>query len=266
MKKYLSVLLMAALLLCTLGVSGCSKSTSEDTNYVKDKGTLTVGLIEAPPMAYLNDAEEWVGFSIDLVRDFAKRLGVEVEFKEIDWTKKDQVLNEKTVDCIASAMTLTADRRAVMGCTNAYVNNSQIIVTKANHVRKYASAEDLLQAKVAVMNGSTHEELAKENGFVILVKDTNEEVLAAVSDGAADAAMVNSIYATTAIGAGNDFPDLARAFRMKDNKIGFAFRKDSDLTKRMNDYLVTVYTSGQMKKMAQQYNLEKLIVEQVTET
>ena len=177
----------------------------------------------------------------------------------------EHLLNDKTIDCVASALTLTSDRRTVMECTKAYLNNSQIVVMKANRAKRYTSAEECLQLKFAVLDGSTHEALAKENGFIILAKDTTEEALAAVSDGTADAAIVNSIFATTAIGQGKEFPDLARSFRLKNNKIGFAFRKDSDLAQQMNDYFVTTYTSGQMKKLAKQYSIEKLLVEQVTE-
>ncbi len=177
----------------------------------------------------------------------------------------EHLLNDKTIDCVASALTLTAERRAVMECTKAYLNNSQIVVTKAANARKYTSAEDCLQLKFAVLDGSTHETLAKENGFIIMAKGSTENALKAVSDGSADAAIVNSIYASTAIGKGNEFPDLARSFRLKNNKIGFAFRKDSELATKMNDYFVTVYTSGQMKQMASKYAIQKLITEQVTE-
>ena len=265
MKKFLSILLTAVLLIGMLAVSGCSKSTTADLDYIKDKGTLVVGVIDAPPLTQLNDEGEWTGLAADLARGFGKKLGVDVEFKEIDWTQMEHLLNDKTIDCVSSALTLTADRRAVMECTKAYLNNSQILVTKAANARRYTSAEDCLQIKIAVLDGSTHEDLAKDNGFIILAKDSTEDVLKAVSDGEADAAIINSIFATTAIGKGNQFPDLARSFRLKDNKMGFAFRKGSAIAEQMNNFLVTSYTSGQMKKLAAQYSIEKLLVEQVTE-
>lgn len=265
MKKYLSFLLAAVLLIGTLALSGCQQKSSADLAAVKEKGTLVVGVIDAKPLSQLNDEGEWTGLSVDLARAFGKKLGVDVTFKEIDWAEMEHLLNDKTIDCVASALTLTSDRRAVMECTKAYINNAQVVVTKAADARKYTSAEDCLQLKIAVLDGSTHEQLAKENGFIILAKDSTEDALKAVSDGTADAAIINSTYATTAIGKGNAFPDLARAFRLKNNKIGFAFRKGSDLAEQMNDFFVTSYTSGQMKKMAKQYSVEKLLVEQVTE-
>ncbi len=162
MKNYLSILLTAVLLISMLALSGCNSNVTADVEYVKDQGKLVVGVIDAPPLTELNDEGEWTGLAADLARGFGKELGVDVEFKEIDWTQMEHLLNDKTIDCVASALTLTAERRAVMSCTKAYLNNSQIVVTKAENARKYTSAEDCLQLKIAVLDGSTHETLAKE--------------------------------------------------------------------------------------------------------
>ena len=126
---------------------------------------------------------------------------------------------------------------ALYAPTSGIICPFMLNIAMAENARKYTSAEDC----------------------------STENALKAVSDGSADAAIVNSIYASTAIGKGNEFPDLARSFRLKNNKIGFAFRKDSELATKMNDYFVTVYTSGQMKQMASKYAIQKLITEQVTE-
>ncbi len=265
MKKYVSILLTAIMLFSVLALAGCNQTTSEDLDYVKDKGTLVVGVIDAPPLTEMGDEGEWTGFSVDLAKRFGDELGVEVVFKEIDWDEMEHLLDDKTIDCVSSALTLTAERRAVMECTKAYINNSQILVTKSENTRKYTSAEDCLQARIAVLDGSTHEQLAKDNGFVILAKETTDDALKAVENGTADAAIINSIFAETTIGEGNEFSGLARSFSLKDNKMGFAFRKGSGLAAEMNNFFVTTYTSGLMTTMAEKYSLDHLLVEQVTE-
>ena len=49
MKKYLSILLTALLLISMLAFSGCTKSSNEDVEYILKKNTLVVGVIDAPP-------------------------------------------------------------------------------------------------------------------------------------------------------------------------------------------------------------------------
>lgn len=264
MKKPLAIVLMLAMLCSLLALSACQTTRSEDLSYIRDKGTLVVGVVDAPPLTYEEDGE-WAGFAVDLCKGFAKQLGVEAEFKEIDWSQKEKLLDDKTIDCVSSAMTITPERREAMECSNAYLTNQQIVVTKADIARRYTSAEECLNLKFAVLDGSTHEELAKENGFLRVTTATTEEALQAVEDGRVDAAITNYTTAMTMIGEGNEFPDLARAFRLATTQFGVGFRKGSDLAAQFNDYLVTMYTGGSLKTMAKPYGVEKLLVEQVTE-
>ena len=121
MKNYLSILLTAVLLISMLALSGCNSNVTADVEYVKDQGKLVVGVIDAPPLTELNDEGEWTGLAADLARGFGKELGVDVEFKEIDWTQMEHLLNDKTIDCVASATSTTprssSPRRPTPGST-----------------------------------------------------------------------------------------------------------------------------------------------------
>ena len=64
-----------------------------------------------PPMGFKNDKNELVGYDIDLAREAGKRLGVEVEFKPIDWSAKEAELNGKRVDALWNGMTITEERK-----------------------------------------------------------------------------------------------------------------------------------------------------------
>ena len=65
--------------------SDAGSESSSDMEYVKDKGTLVVGITNFKPMDYKDDSGEWIGFDADMATAFAESLGVEVEFVEIDW-------------------------------------------------------------------------------------------------------------------------------------------------------------------------------------
>ena len=56
MKKILSILLAAALIVCTFAACGNKKTdTSSDLAYVKDKGTLVIGITLFAPMDYYEE-------------------------------------------------------------------------------------------------------------------------------------------------------------------------------------------------------------------
>ena len=43
-----------------------SAAADSDTEYVKEKGTLIIGITDFEPMDYKNDSGEWIGFDADM--------------------------------------------------------------------------------------------------------------------------------------------------------------------------------------------------------
>ena len=102
-----------------------------DIAYIQDKGVLVVGITDFAPMDYKDEAGEWIGFDADMARMVAEKLGVEIQFVEIDWDNKIMELDSKNIDVVWNGMTLTAEVTAAMNCTNAYCNNAQVVILPA---------------------------------------------------------------------------------------------------------------------------------------
>ena len=88
-RRVLSVLLCAGLVVSVLAGCGSDdakkdsgkKAASEsDLDYVKEKGTLVVGITNFEPMDYQDEEGEWIGFDADMAKAFGESLGVDVEF------------------------------------------------------------------------------------------------------------------------------------------------------------------------------------------
>jgi polar amino acid transport system substrate-binding protein len=84
-------------------------------------------------MDYKDENDEWIGFDADLVRAIAEKLGVEVQFVEIEWDNKIMELNTKNIDLVCNGMTLTTEVLESMECPNAYCNNAQVVVVKSGN-------------------------------------------------------------------------------------------------------------------------------------
>ena len=76
---------LSAFLCTVLAVSmlaGCGSTSGGDSEsdmeYVKDKGTLIVGITNFEPMDYQDENGEWIGFDADMARAFGESLGVDV--------------------------------------------------------------------------------------------------------------------------------------------------------------------------------------------
>lgn len=107
------------------------ESEDSDVAYIKEKGTLIVGITEFEPMDYKGESGEWIGFDADMARVVADKLGVEAQFVIIDWDNKIMELDSKNIDVVWNGMTLTSETKSAMECTNAYCNNAQVIVVPA---------------------------------------------------------------------------------------------------------------------------------------
>lgn len=105
-------------------------SADSDVAYIQGKGTLIVGITDFAPMDYKDASGEWIGFDADMARIVAEKLGVEVQFVEIDWDNKIMELDSKNIDVVWNGMTLTDEVKAAMECSNAYCNNAQVVIIK----------------------------------------------------------------------------------------------------------------------------------------
>ena len=155
--KRLTTILMMSLTAGAL-LSGCGRSEPElaasPAAAPAAPSRIVVGLDDNfPPMGFRNEKNELVGFDIDLAREAAKRLGVEVEFKPIDWGAKEAELNGKRVDALWNGLTITEERRKNIGFTTAYMENHQIIVVPANSAVK--TKADLADKVIGIQDGSS---------------------------------------------------------------------------------------------------------------
>ena len=108
-----------------------TENADSDVAYIKEKGVLIVGITDFAPMDYKDDNNEWIGFDADMARIVAEKLGVEIEFVEIDWNSKILELDAKSIDVVWNGMTLTEAVLEAMECSNPYCENAQVVVVPA---------------------------------------------------------------------------------------------------------------------------------------
>ena len=76
----------------------------------KSSGKFVLGLDDSfPPLGFRDKNNEIVGYDIDLAREVASRLGLELVCQPIDWSTKEMELNTGKIDCIWNGLTLTEE-------------------------------------------------------------------------------------------------------------------------------------------------------------
>lgn len=233
-----------------------------DLAYVKEKGVLVVGITDFAPMDYKNEDGEWIGFDADMAKGFAEKLGVEVEFVEIDWDNKILELDGKTIDCVWNGMTLTDEVKAAMDCSNAYCNNAQIVIVSDDKADDYQTVESLEGLAFAVEAGSAGEAAVTDLGLDCTPVKAQSDALMEVAAGTSDAAVIDSLMAAAMVGEGTGYADLTYTVGLTTEEYGVGFRKGSDLVAELNAYFVEAYADGSMQECAANYGVDAALVSQ----
>ena len=242
--------------------SSATDNENSDLAYIKSNGKIVIGITDFAPMDYQDENGNWIGFDAELATAFAKRIGVEVEFVEIDWSNKASDLRNKNIDLVWNGMTLTDEVKSTMDCSDAYCNNAQVVIIKASEANKYQTAEDCKNLKFAVEKGSAGEMIAEENGFTFTSVITPQEALSEIESGTCDAAIIDAIIAAKLIRENPEFSDLTYIIKLNSEEYGVGCRKGSNLVDELNLFFMDSYADGSMQKIAEKYGIQAALVTQ----
>lgn len=236
--------------------SSSSADGASDLAYVKEKGTLVIGITDYAPMNYKEDgSDEWTGFDTEYAEAVCEKLGVKAEFVVLaDWGAKVNELNSKAIDAVWNGMTITDDLKTSMDITDAYVVNQQVIVCKKADTEKFATADSIKDAKIAVEGGGVAEGLVADYENVTSCKDQGAALLE-VKTGAADVAVIDMTMAKTLTADGASYSDLAYTAELSNEEYGIGFRKGSDLCAEVNKITAELKEAGKLEALAEKYKL-----------
>lgn len=273
-KKVLTITLMMAMCLSLVACGskkddaadssseGSSSATVEDIAKIKEKGNIVIGITDFEPMDYKDADGNWVGFDADMAEAFAKSLGVEAKFVEIEWDNKALELESGNIDCVWNGMTLTDEVKSSMDCSNPYCNNAQIVIVPSDKADQYQTEESLKDLNFAVEVGSAGEEQAKEHELKYTSVTNQASALMEVAAGTSDAAIIDSLMAAAMVGEGTSYDKLTYTVGLNSEEYGVGFRKGSDLTEELNNFFKSSYADGSMQKTAEKYGVQAALIEQ----
>ncbi|MCK4260257.1 MAG: amino acid ABC transporter substrate-binding protein [Halanaerobiales bacterium] len=255
MLKKITVVIMVVLILSIMLV-GCGKKAEIDSlSLIKEKGKFIVGLDDSfPPMGFRDEKGEIVGFDIDLAKEVAKRMGIEVEFKPVDWDGILFSLKNNDIDLIWNGLTITEKRKKEIAFSEVYLQNRQIIVVGKNG--SVQNKEDLKGRVIGLQLGSSSEiALNSESEVVTSLKEirkysNNTEALMDLQAGRVDAVVLDEIVGRYYMAKR---PDVYRVLEEDFGKesYGVGIRKDDmSFKEELNKILIEMKADGTAEKIS----------------
>ena len=258
--------LFAAVLACAALLAGCGGSQTQDQSQASaTAGGQDAGKVyrvatnaEFAPFEFMDSNNNIQGFDIDLMNAMAKEGGFKVEYKHQPWDSLFAALGNGDVDILASAVTITDERKQAMDFSDPYYKITQVILVPQG--KNIKSAEDLKNVnKVGVVTGNTGDlaagkilgadssKIARFENITLVTKELENGGLdAVISDSAVVANYVknNESKGFTMVSV----PDF------DEENYGFAVRKGDTQTQAMlNDALKKVRESGEYDRISAKY-------------
>ena len=149
------VLLVAALLLsaCQAIPASPSGSVSSLAEDIAARGTVLIGVRnDNPPLSFVTEEGEWVGFDVDLAHAIAAQMDLEPELIVVDGTTRISFLQEGRVDMSIASMNHTRKRDNAIDFSITYFWDNQSFLVRTG---EYTAVEELMGKKVAANAGSS---------------------------------------------------------------------------------------------------------------
>ncbi len=157
---------------------------------IRRTGVLTAGTrVTSIPFAFINEKNEWIGFSIDLLEAIRarleKKLGkpIKLEKKEVNPSTRTQLVANRTIDVECGSTTYTRGRDETVDFSiNFFFTGSQLLVKKGSGIKSLA---DVAGKRVGAAAGTTNEKALRASqpkADVVIFQD-NPAVFLALEQG-----------------------------------------------------------------------------------
>lgn len=201
-KSRLTLLLALAVAALTVFAAGCGSSNNSTTGTAGGGGggeALTVGSdIPYPPFEQ-GKPGHYTGFDIELMEAIAEKIGRTAEFQDTSFETIFRDVAQGKFDAVISAATITPEREKAVDFSNPYYLSEQAVLVKEGSSIK--GIEDLSGKVVAVQQGTTGQELAKEKANASEVRPYPEgpDAVNALKAGTVEAVVIDAPVAQNAV-------------------------------------------------------------------
>jgi polar amino acid transport system substrate-binding protein len=208
------------------------------------------------PMEYMDDSGALQGFDIDLMHAVAEAAGFKVQFVDVPWDHIFSGLDDGQYDAVASSVTITDERAAVLDFSDPYINGGQVLILRAGS-RTPTQLSNFKGKLVGVQTGTTGEMVADRYPEILKrpfddIRDGFGELSLGVIDGIVvdlAVAVQFTYYESQYSGRFEIVPDI-----LHDEWFGFVVKHgDSALADRINEGLQATMNSGIYERLFEKW-------------
>ncbi len=182
MKKFIAGLAVSAIALSAAAATA-AQCTNDVWNKVMDRGKIVVGVkADYKPWGFRDSDGSLVGMEIDMAREVADTLGVEIEVVAVQSSNRMQFLEQGKIDLMIATMSDRKDRREIVGIVgpNYYTSGTNLLAPNALNFTEW---EQIRGKPVCGKQGAFYNQIVeKRYGAVVVAFTGNAEAKQALRD------------------------------------------------------------------------------------
>nr|WP_251125602.1 MULTISPECIES: transporter substrate-binding domain-containing protein [unclassified Exiguobacterium] len=255
---------MAATLFLAIPLAACgddSTNQADTTRWeeIQEEGTLTVGTAGTlyPASFREEESDTLTGFDVELMKEIAKRLELEVEFKEMAFDNMLTSVQNGQIDVAANDISVTEDRKEKFAFSKPYKYTYGTAIVRKSDLSGIESLEDLKGKKAAGEATTVFMDVARQYGAEEVIYDnaTNDQYLRDVSTGRTDVILNDYYLQTLALAFFPEFditihPDIA----YNPQEVAFLMDNENDeLQENIDRVLEEMLEDGTVKELSEQF-------------
>jgi polar amino acid transport system substrate-binding protein len=234
---------------------------------VRAAGRMVVGTsADYPPFEYYGADGQFAGFDIALMDEIGRRLGVQVEYRDLAFDGLGSALMVKQIDAAIAAISVTPEREAEVDFSGVYLVSQDAILARQDAGIGIGSVDDLARFRVGVQRGSVYEDwlrgdlvgTGKMPEGNLLAYEKAEHAVRDLREGRADLVVLDDQPAQVFVAEGGV---RVAAQGLNQQRFAIAFPKGAQALRAEIDRVVTaLYNEGYIAQLASQYlNLDQLL-------
>ncbi|GCF93545.1 glutamine ABC transporter substrate-binding protein [Enterococcus florum] len=256
----------AVISLTLLSACGNEKNAASDENTwkkVEESKEITIGLDDTfVPMGFKDEDGKIIGFDIDLATAVFEEYGVKPTFQPIDWSMKENELDNGTIDLIWNGYTMTKAREKKVAFSKPYAKNEQVIVAKKDSgITKDADLKDKV---LGAQEGSSGYEAFTQQADKLkdMVQDQDATLYASFNEafidlesGRIDGLLIDRVYADYYLkqaGKMDDFTVFNAGFKNENFAVG-ARKDDTELVGKINEAFDRLQEEGKYGEISEKW-------------
>ena len=261
-KKILCITMIMLMAFGVFALTGCGGSDNSS-----DTEKLVIGLDDTfAPMGFRDEKGNLVGFDIDLANAVSEELGMEVEFKPIDWNAKETELEAGTIDCVWNGMSITPERQENMALSNKYLNNKIVLMALTDSDTDVTDASQLADLKIGTQVDSSALEMLQANEAYDSFKDniseydTYDTAIMDLKAGRVDVIAVDQVLGEyTNNNLGGEMKECTYSLGDDYYVIGFA-KDNTELRDKVNDAIKALVDNGKAADISNDWFGKNIVV------